>query len=150
MDRWSLGIAVTFAMMVPFVWLTGMDTGVVFCRRADFERIGGYDERRLLAEDVAFLWALKRLGRSRQLRLARLTMAKAVTSTRKCEGPVRDRRSRYLGTARGFSRAWPTGDLPGRPDEPGSSWPATRRRAVPPGPPDMWLGRSPSRHEADW
>ena len=42
-----------------------MDTGVVFCRRADFVTVGGYDERRYFAEDVVFLWALKRLGRSR-------------------------------------------------------------------------------------
>jgi glycosyltransferase involved in cell wall biosynthesis len=83
MERWSLGIAVTFMLMVPVVIVTGFDTGVVFCRRQDFEAIGGYDESRLVAEDVMFLLAMRRLGRSRGQRLARLTSAKAIASTRK-------------------------------------------------------------------
>ena len=69
--------------MVPLVILTGLDTGVVFCRRADFDAVGGYDERRELAEDVAFLWALRRLGKSRGQRLIRLTAVKALVSMRK-------------------------------------------------------------------
>lgn len=83
LERWSVGIALTYAAVLPIVILTGMDTGVVFCRRADFEAVGGYDERRDLAEDVAFLWALKRLGRSRGQRLVRLTDVKAIASMRK-------------------------------------------------------------------
>lgn len=83
LDRWSPGIALTYLMFVPFVLLTGMDTGVVFCRREDFESVGGYDETRLYAEDVAFLLALRRLGRKRGQRLARVTSAKALASTRK-------------------------------------------------------------------
>ena len=83
LERWSLGLAVTYALMLPMLYVTGMDTGVVFCRRVDFERIGGYDERRAVAEDVAFLWALSRLGRQRGQKLTRLRSAKAVASTRK-------------------------------------------------------------------
>jgi glycosyltransferase involved in cell wall biosynthesis len=83
LERWSLGIAMTWALVVPLVLLTGMDTGVVFCRRADFDAVGGYDERREMAEDVAFLWALRRLGRSRGEGLVRLTTVKAVASMRK-------------------------------------------------------------------
>lgn len=83
MERWSPGIALTYAMMLPVVWVTGFDTGVVFCRRADFEAIGGYDESRLVAEDVDFLWRLRRLGRQRRQRLVRLRGVRAVTSTRK-------------------------------------------------------------------
>jgi glycosyltransferase involved in cell wall biosynthesis len=83
MDRWSAGIALTYVMMLPIVWLTGGDTGVVFCQRADFEALGGYDETRLVAEDVDFLWRLRRLGRSRGQRLVRLRRVKAITSTRK-------------------------------------------------------------------
>ena len=82
-ERWSLGIAATWMAMMPVVWLTGMDTGVVFCRRADFEALGGYDEARELAEDVAFLWALKRLGARRGQKLKRLTRVKAMASMRK-------------------------------------------------------------------
>lgn len=83
LDRWSPGIALSYLMLVPLVFLTGMDTGVVFCRRDDFEAVGGYDESRLYAEDVKFLWALRRLGRRRGQRLFRATEAKAVASTRK-------------------------------------------------------------------
>jgi glycosyltransferase involved in cell wall biosynthesis len=83
LERWSLGLALTYAALLPAVWLTGMDTGVVFCRREDFAAVGGYDEGRRVAEDVAFLLALRRLGRRRGERLRRTRGAKAVASTRK-------------------------------------------------------------------
>ena len=63
MERWSLGIAYAYASMVPLAWLTGMDTGVVFCRRTDFDTVNGYDETRHFAEDVDFLLRLIRLAR---------------------------------------------------------------------------------------
>jgi len=83
LERWSLGIWATYVLLVSFVWLTGMDTGIVFCRREDFEAIGGYDERRFVAEDVVFLWTLRRLGRTRGQKLVRVTAVKAVASMRK-------------------------------------------------------------------
>ena len=82
-ERVSLGIAVTYALMVPMAWITGMDTGVAFCRREDFETIGGYNEDLLFAEDVQFLWDLMLLGRRRGQKLARITSVKAVFSARK-------------------------------------------------------------------
>jgi glycosyltransferase involved in cell wall biosynthesis len=83
LDRWSVGLAVTYAVFLPVVWLTRFDTGVVFCRRTDFEATGGYDESLRVAEDVGFLLALRRLGRKQGKRLTRLTRVKAVASTRK-------------------------------------------------------------------
>lgn len=83
MERWSLGIAVTWALFMPMVWLTRMDTGVVFCWKDDFVAIGGYDERRFFAEDVQLLWDLRRIGRKRKQRLTRLRTVKALGSTRK-------------------------------------------------------------------
>ena len=83
LERRSLGIALVYLALVPIALLTGMDTGVVFMRRQDFEEIGGYDESRLVAEDVAFLLALKRLGKARGQRLKRVTSAKVIVSTRK-------------------------------------------------------------------
>ena len=83
MERWSLGIAVTWALFMPMVWLTRMDTGVVFCRKKDFLAVGGYDERRFFAEDVQLLWDLRRVGRKRKQRLTRLRTVKALASTRK-------------------------------------------------------------------
>jgi glycosyltransferase involved in cell wall biosynthesis len=83
LERMSLGIAVAYAIMVPMVWAIGMDTGVVFCLGEDFRAIGGYMEDRLFAEDVQFMLDLRKLGRSRRQKLARVTSVKAVTSTRK-------------------------------------------------------------------
>ena len=83
MERWSAGLALSYALMLPMVWLTGMDTGMVCCRRADFEAVGGYDEGRLIAEDVTFLLSLRRLGKRRGQRLGRARTVKAVASTRK-------------------------------------------------------------------
>lgn len=82
-ERWSAGIAVTYAVFLPFILALRMDTGVVFCRRSDFELIGGYDERRYFGEDAQFQWDLKRLGRRRGQRLVRLTSVRAVASMRK-------------------------------------------------------------------
>ena len=83
MERMSLGIAISFMVVVSMVWLTGMDTGAVFCRREDFDAVGGYNEDRLFAEDVQLLLDLKQLGRSRGQKLVRIRSAKAICSARK-------------------------------------------------------------------
>ncbi len=44
--------------------LLGMGQGATqFCRKCVFERVGGYDERVWIGEDVDFYWSLKRLAR---------------------------------------------------------------------------------------
>jgi glycosyltransferase involved in cell wall biosynthesis len=83
LERISFGLVVTYCVGAPLVLLTGMDSGVVFCRRADFEAVGGYDETRLYAEDLVFLMALRRLGRTRGQRLTRLPKVRALGCTRK-------------------------------------------------------------------
>ena len=83
MERWSPGIVAAWVMVVPWVIVLRMDTGVVFCRRDDFRAIGGYNEDRLYGEDVQFLWDLRRLGRPRHQRLVRLSGAKTIASARK-------------------------------------------------------------------
>ncbi len=83
MERMSAGIWVTFALMVPMTRLFGMDTGVVFCRRADFEAVGGYREELRAAEDVDFLFRLKRLGWKRGQCFMHTAGVRAITSTRK-------------------------------------------------------------------
>src|SRR5262245_47217290 len=82
-ERWSAGIVAAFGILVPFAWLTRMDSGLVFCRRQDWLAVGGYDESRPIAEDIAFLWALRRLGRARGQRLVRARSVKATGSMRK-------------------------------------------------------------------
>jgi glycosyltransferase involved in cell wall biosynthesis len=83
LERWSPVILATWLLLMPWLVLLRMDTGVVFCRREDFVRIGGYEEARHFGEDVALLVALKRLGRARGQTLARVTTAKALASMRK-------------------------------------------------------------------
>jgi glycosyltransferase involved in cell wall biosynthesis len=83
MERRSLGIGVSYALLAPLAILLGMDTGVVYCRRGDFEAVGGYNEARLVAEDVQLLRDLKRLGRGRGQKFERLSGVKAIASTRK-------------------------------------------------------------------
>ena len=90
--RRSAGLACTYAALVVFGLLFrglrvlregGIDTGVVFCTRADFEAIGGYRERHRWGEDVWLLLDLKRRGWRSGRRLAGGTAAKATCSTRK-------------------------------------------------------------------
>jgi glycosyltransferase involved in cell wall biosynthesis len=83
MERMSPALFLTYWMFLPMVLITGLDIGLSFCRREDFEAVGGYDETRLYAEDVLFPLALRRLGRSRGQRLVRIPKVKALVSTRK-------------------------------------------------------------------
>jgi glycosyltransferase involved in cell wall biosynthesis len=82
-DRWSPGIVATWLLLVPWVVVLRIDTGVVFCRREDFDAVGGYDERRSFGEDAKFLWDLRRRGLARGRRLVRLHGTKTLASTRK-------------------------------------------------------------------
>lgn len=82
-ERWSMGIAVTYAALAAMLILYRMDTGVVFCRRQDFDAVGGYDESRLIGEDVVFLVGLRLLGKKCGKRLIRAPEVKAIVSTRK-------------------------------------------------------------------
>jgi hypothetical protein len=83
LDRWSPGLIALWLVFNAISVLTKVDTGVVFCRRADFELIGGYDETYRAAEDVRFAIALWRLAWQRGQWVIRATRVKAVWSTRK-------------------------------------------------------------------
>lgn len=83
-EKWSVGMAaIYFIVYLPIVVLMRIDGGVVFCRREDWEAVGGYDEEWLVSEDVRFLAALRRHVRARGDRLARASRAKAVISNRR-------------------------------------------------------------------
>jgi len=83
LERKSFALLITHYMFMPMVWVTGLDIGLSFCRREDFEAVGGYDEDRLYAEDVKFPLALRRLGRGRGQTMTRLPKVKALACTRK-------------------------------------------------------------------
>lgn len=82
-ERWSPGIVATWTLLLPGVWLMGIDGGLVFFRRDDFHQLQGYREDKLAAEDVELLLRLKQLGRTRQQSFVRLAGVKAIVSTRK-------------------------------------------------------------------
>jgi len=83
LERKSVPLLITNYMFMPMVWITGLDIGLSFCRREDFEAVGGYDENRFYAEDVVFPLALRRLGRARGQSFTRLPKVKALACTRK-------------------------------------------------------------------
>ena len=83
MDRWGAGIAVSYGLLALWSRVTGWDTGAVFCRRETFLEIGGFDERLVFAEDLAFYRALRQVARGRRQRFVRLRGARAITSARK-------------------------------------------------------------------
>lgn len=82
-SRMSPGIAVTLGLGMLMATLANLEIGVIFCRRDDWEAVGGYNENLLCAEDVEFIVALKRLGRERGQRFVRVKGARAITSARK-------------------------------------------------------------------
>jgi len=83
MSRSSLGIRLSTLIIDMVNHLRAIDTGVVFCRRADWAAVGGYDERRRFGEDLTFMLAVKRLGRERGQRFVRVPGVRAITSSRK-------------------------------------------------------------------
>jgi glycosyltransferase involved in cell wall biosynthesis len=83
-ERFSLGILLT----VLFIWAVlllphGIGGGLFWCRRADFEAVGGFNEELLVAEDLDFAKRLKALGRKRGKRFKNLWGASITTSCRK-------------------------------------------------------------------
>ena len=83
MDRTSPGIAITMLVAKTILLIGGWDSGVVFCRRADWAAVDGYNEKMRFGEDVQFLRDLKRLGRPRRQRFVRARGATTITSARK-------------------------------------------------------------------
>jgi glycosyltransferase involved in cell wall biosynthesis len=83
LERKSFALMVTYCVAMPIVLLTGLDTGLSFCSREDFEAVGGYDESHMYAEDVILPLALRRLGRTRGQKTIRLPEVKALACTRK-------------------------------------------------------------------
>ena len=83
MSRSSLGIALSMVVVTALLRVGRVDSGVVFCRRADWEAVGGYNDARLFAEDVEFLFALKRFGKPRRQVFTRARNARTITSARK-------------------------------------------------------------------
>jgi glycosyltransferase involved in cell wall biosynthesis len=82
-ERRSAGIRVTYAFMEAAVFLTRLGGGVFWCLRSDFDAVNGFDESRLLAEDLDFARRLRAHGRRTGRRFTTMRAAPVVASCRK-------------------------------------------------------------------
>ncbi len=82
-ERWSLGIACSLMVVLPFVLWHRVSAGMFWCLKSDFDSIGGFDEKLVCVEDVDFGTRLKKHGRKRGLRYGTIRRAHITTSCRK-------------------------------------------------------------------
>ena len=82
-ERYSLGILLTALCLVPYTLIYGISGGLFFCRRSDFEAIGGFDERLVSIEDIDFAKRLKRHGKLSGRKFKILWRVPIITSCRK-------------------------------------------------------------------
>lgn len=82
MERVSLGILLTGALIFSFI-PPGISLGMFWCRREDFEALGGFNEALRVAEDVDFAKRLRAHGRKKNKRYGTLWKTRITTSTRK-------------------------------------------------------------------
>lgn len=82
-ERSSFGLATTSAVL-RLALMVGRIGGVMYwCRRSDFDAIGGFDELRSCAEDLDFAFRLRRHGRSTGRGFANLRGVPVIVSCRK-------------------------------------------------------------------
>jgi glycosyltransferase involved in cell wall biosynthesis len=82
-ERWSPGIVATYAAVRVLATVTGLGGGLLWCRRDDFEAVGGFDESVLIAEDLDFARRLRDHGRMSGRRFTTLRIAPMTASCRK-------------------------------------------------------------------
>ena len=82
-ERYSLGLVFTMLLVLPFLLWYRISGGSFWCRKEDFDAVGGFDQARLSFEDVDFARRLKAHGRRQGKRFGTLLRASIVTSCRK-------------------------------------------------------------------
>jgi len=82
-ERMSIGIALSLFFLKGIIYLAGLGGGLYWCYRRDFEAIGGFNGKLLVAEDLDFAKRLKILGRTRSQKFINLRRAYITTSCRK-------------------------------------------------------------------
>lgn len=82
-ERLSFGIIVTSFVILLFLLPYRVSAGLFWCRKRDFEAIGGFDENLLTGEDVDFAVRLKRFGRQHGKRFQTIFRAHIISSCRK-------------------------------------------------------------------
>lgn len=82
-ERLSLGILCSGLLLIPLALWYRISAGLFWCRRDDFDAIGGFDETYTSAEDIDFAVRLRRHGRENGRRFCTLFRASIITSCRK-------------------------------------------------------------------
>ena len=82
-ERYSLGILLTMLCLLPIALWYRISGGLFFCRRSDFEAIGGFDESLSSVEDIDFAKRLSRLGKAQGKPFVVLFRASITSSCRK-------------------------------------------------------------------
>ena len=82
-DRWSVGIVASGLAVLPYLMFTGVSFSLFWCRKKDFDAIGGFDARFVSVEDIDFAQRLKAHGRKTGRRWGTLVRTPLVTSCRK-------------------------------------------------------------------
>jgi glycosyltransferase involved in cell wall biosynthesis len=82
-ERYSPGIVVTFLLVYAVIWTYRINVGCFFFQRTTFEKIGGFNEQLVSAEDIDFGRRLRRHGIDNGLSYAHLWKNGIITSCRK-------------------------------------------------------------------
>ena len=91
-ERHTLAIDVALAVSKLTTYLNGLGGGMYWCRRDDFDAIGGFDERVITVDDLDFARRLRDHGLRTGRKFVNLRQAPVTTSCRR-------------GSARQFSYA---------------------------------------------
>ena len=81
-ERHSLAIDVAMALARLITYLNGLGGGLYWCRRDDFDAIGGFDERVATVDDFDFARRLRTHGLRSGRRFVNLRQARVTTSCR--------------------------------------------------------------------
>jgi glycosyltransferase involved in cell wall biosynthesis len=82
-ERWSAGIRATYGLVEVMTAVTRLGGGMFWTHRADFDAVGGFDEARLIAEDLEFARRLRAHGRLSGRQFTNIRSAPIVASCRK-------------------------------------------------------------------
>ena len=82
-ERHTLAIDVAMAMSKLTSYLNGLGGGMYWCRRQDFDAIGGFDERVTTADDLDFARRLRDHGMRTGRKFVNLRQAPVTTSCRR-------------------------------------------------------------------
>ncbi len=82
-DRASAGIIASSLFLFVAMAMTRLAGGLYWCRRRDFEAVGGFDESRIVGEDLNFAKRLREHGKKSGKKFGTLWGTHILTSARK-------------------------------------------------------------------